>query len=399
MLRYLRVLGAGAAMALLAGSGAPAGEVAEPDRTPPPSILVVAAEQRIIRDRVLATGSIEPVEEIHVSPLVDGLSIRALHADRGDRVEGGGTLAVLDDDTLLLEKSQLQATLAKAGATLARSQAQLVEARAGSDEAARVADRAERLSTNRTVSTAEVERLRALAAAARARARSAEQAVGIAAADVALARAQIDDVELRLARTTVKAPTGGVISVRNARIGAIASGGGQPLFTIIRDGIIEMKAEVAEADLVKLAVGQVAMVRLAGSGTSVRGQIRLIAPTIDPQTRLGTVRIALADADEARAGMYASATIIAEEKRALVLPRTSVTSENGRTVVRTVADGVVRLTPVVVGIQDGPFVEVLSGLEAGEQAVAKAGAFVRDGDRIMPIRPALPESDRPDVGP
>lgn len=352
-----------------------------------PSITVTEAMERLIRDHVHATGSIEAVEEIYVSPLVEGLSIRTLYADCGDRVDIGSTLAVLNDDALLLEKSQLEAGLARAEAALAQLQAQRAEARANSEEAARVADRAERLSANQTVSTAEADRLKALAAAARARLHSAEQSLSMAAAGIRLARAQLDDVDLRLARTSVKAPVSGVISAKNAKVGAIANGSGQPLFAIIRDGAIEMKAEVAEADLIKLAVGQSAMVRLTGPSATVHGSIRLIEPTVDRQTRLGTVHITLADTTQARVGMYASARIIAEERRTVVLPRTSVTSVNGGALVRKVDGGVVRLMPVTLGIQDGPFVEILSGLEAGEQAVAKAGAFVRDGDRIIPVKP------------
>ncbi|WP_377810359.1 efflux RND transporter periplasmic adaptor subunit [Azospirillum sp. A29] len=382
-------MGARAALSLLTSSGALAEEAAKPDPRPIlPSIVVVEAVERTIRDRVLATGSIEAVEEIHVSPLVDGLSIRALNAERGDRVEPGSTLAVLDDDALLLEKSQLAATLAKTEAALAQWQAQRAEAKANADEAARVADRAERLSANKTVSTAEADRLKALATAAQARLRSAEQALGIAAADIKLAGARLADVDLRLARTAVTAPVGGVISARNAKVGAIANGGANvlPLYTIIRDGAVEMKADVAEADLLKLAVGQPATVRLAGSRMAVTGTIRLIMPTVDAQTRLGTVRIALADAAEVRAGMHASAVIVTAEKRAVVLPRTSVSAADGGAVVRKVDDGVVRLVPVTAGIQDGAFVEILSGLAAGEQAVAKAGAFVRDGDRIVAVK-------------
>jgi len=377
-----------AAAAVILDFGVLAEEAARTDRQRmlPPIVVAEAVERRIC-DHVLATGSIEAVEEIHVSPLVDGLPIRALKADIGDRVEQGSTLAVLDDDALLLEKSQLEAGFAKAEAALTQFQAQLVEARANAEEAARVAHRAELLAANKTVSRAEVDRLKALAIASDARLRSAEQSVGIAAADIKLARAQLDDIDLRLVRTAVRAPVGGVISARNAKVGGVVAGGGLPLYTIIRDGLIEMKADIAEADLIKLAAGQSATVRLSGSSTTVQGKIRMVRPTVDPQTRLGTVHITLADTAGVRAGMYASATIIAEEKQAVVLPRTSVTSAGGVSTVRKVVDGVVRLMPVTVGIQDGPFVEILSGIEAGEQAVAKAGAFVRDGDRINPVKP------------
>lgn len=380
-----------AAVAVVLDGGVLAGEAARPGHQPAlPSIVVAEAVERTIRDRVVATGSIEAAEEIYVSPLVDGLPVRALKAEIGDRVEPGGTLAVLDDDALRLERSQLEAKLAKAEAALMQFRAQLVEARANSEEARRVADRGDLLLASRAISRAEADRLKVLATTSDARLRSAEQSPGIAAADIRLARAQLDDIDLRLARTAVTAPFGGVISARNGKVGAIASGSGLPLYTIIRDGVVEMKADVAEADLVKLAAGQPATVRVTGSRMPVRGRIRVVAPTVDPQTRLGTVRIILNDATGARPGMYASATITAEEKRAVILPRTSVMSANGISMVRKVEADVVRLVPVTVGIEDGPFVEIVSGLEAGELVVAKAGAFVRDGDRIVPVKPAQP---------
>lgn len=392
--KLLPLFGACAAMTLCAFSNAFGEEAAKPQQSQAlPSIVVTEAAQQSISDRVIATGSIEAVEETYVSPLVDGLSIRSLNVDVGDRVEEGSTLVVLNDDALLLQKSQLEANLAKAEASLAQLRAQLAEMTANSEEATRVADRAVRLSENGTVSTAEADRLNALAAAARARVHSAEQSISVATADIKVVQAQIDDIDLRLARTAVKAPVSGVISAKNAKIGAIASGSGEPLFAIIRDGAIEMKADVTEADLIKLAVGQPASVRLAGSSTTVEGKIRLIEPTVDPQTRLGTVAITLSDTSKARAGMYASAVITVEQKQTVVLPQTAVTAEDGKAIVRKVEDGVVRLVPVVTGIQDGQFVEILSGLKAGEQAVAKAGAYVRDGDRINPVKSAQPATN------
>ncbi|MCA1404940.1 efflux RND transporter periplasmic adaptor subunit [Ensifer sp. IC3342] len=392
--KLLPLFGACAAMTLCALSSAFAEEAAKPQQSQAlPSIVVTEAVQQSISDRVIATGSIEAVEETYVSPLVDGLSVRSLNVDVGDRVEEGSTLVVLNDDALLLQKSQLEANLAKAEASLAQLRAQLAEMTANSEEATRVADRAVRLSENGTVSTAEADRLKALAAAARARVHSAEQSVSVATADIKVVQAQIDDIDLRLARTAVKAPVSGVISAKNAKVGAIASGSGEPLFAIIRDGAIEMKADVAEADLIKLAVGQTASVRLAGSSTTIEGKIRLIAPTVDPQTRLGRVDITLSDTSKARAGMYASAVITVEQKQTVVLPQTAVTAEDGKAIVRKVEDGVVRLVPVVTGIQDGQFVEILSGLKAGEQAVAKAGAYVRDGDRINPVKSAQPATN------
>lgn len=371
----------------------PAGTPA-PERTLP-SIVVTTADARMLTDRVIATGTIQAVEETYVQPLVEGLSIRSLAVDIGDSVAAGGIMATLNEDALLLERSQNEATLAKARASLAQYQAQLVEARANAEEADRVSGRNARLRESGSVSTALADQTEAAAAAARARVNSAEQLIAVAQADIKVAQAQISDVELRLARTVVKAPVAGTVSARTAKVGAIASGSAQqPLFTLIRDGAVEMRADVTEGDLLKLAVGQKATLRLADSRESLPGAIRLISPTVDAETRLGSVYITLFDPAKARVGMYAGADIVVEQKQALALPLTAITSGRDGTIVRRVEDGIVRLTPVTTGIQDGRFIEIVSGLQPGTAVVARAGAYVRDGDRIKPVFVEAPASPR-----
>ncbi|MCJ8150669.1 efflux RND transporter periplasmic adaptor subunit [Shinella sp. B3.7] len=351
-----------------------------------PAIVVTAAEQRNLVDRVIATGTIQAVEEVYVTPLVEGLSIRTLEADVGDRVAAEGTLATLNDDALLLQKSQTEASLAKARAGLEQIKAQLVEAKANADEAVRVRDRAQRLVKSGSQSQANADQAIAAADAALARVNSAEQAVAVAEADINVAQSQIDDIDLRLARTAVKSPVAGVISARTAKIGAIASGSASPLFTVIRDGAIELKADVSEDTILKLKPGLKAKVSLAGGAATLTGTIRLVEPTLDPQSRLGRVYIGFDEPDKARAGMFASADIVVEEKQGIVLPLSAITTADGKTVARKVENGVVRLVPVETGIQDGQGIEIVSGLSAGDEVVAKAGAYVRDGDRINPVK-------------
>ncbi|MCD1263172.1 efflux transporter periplasmic adaptor subunit [Shinella sumterensis] len=351
-----------------------------------PAIVVTAAEQRSLVDRVIATGTIQAVEEVYVTPLVEGLSIRTLEADVGDRVAADGTLATLNDDALLLQKSQTEASLAKARAGLEQIKAQLVEAKANADEAVRARDRAQRLVKSGSQSQAGADQAIAAADAALARVNSAEQAVAVAEADINVAQSQIDDIDLRLARTAVKSPVAGVVSARTAKIGAIASGSASPLFTVIRDGAIELKADVSEDTILKLKPGLKAKVSLAGGAATLTGTIRLVEPTLDPQSRLGRVYIGFDEPERARAGMFASADIVVEEKQGIVLPLSAITTADGKTVARKVENGVVRLVPVETGIQDGQGIEIVSGLAAGDEVVAKAGAYVRDGDRINPVK-------------
>lgn len=356
-----------------------------------PSIVVTEAVTKPLVDRVIATGTIKPVEEIYVQPLVEGLSIKTLNADVGDEVKADSVLATLNDDALLLEKSQLEANRAKAEAALAQYKAQVIEAQANLDDATRQRDRTKRLSQNGTSTVSQLEQAEALVEVRQAQLNAAKQAVAVGESDIKVVDAQIEDVDLKLARTGVKTPVAGVVSLRNAKVGAIASGTGNPLFTIIKDGAIELVADLSETDIQKIKVGQKAIVTIAGGRTKIEGKVRLVSPTVDSTTRLGSVHIVVDDESGARAGMYASADIIVTETNALALPLSAVTTDRNGSTARKVEDNVVKQVKIETGIQDGGFVEVVSGLEAGDMVVAKAGAFVRDGDKIAPV-PAEPST-------
>lgn len=350
-----------------------------------PAIVVTTVKPRDLVDRVVATGTIRATEEVYVQPQVEGLQIKSLEADVGDRVEAGSVVARLSDDTLLLQKSQLLANRAKAEAALAQYRAQATEAAANLREAQRQFERASRLAETGSVSTSQREQAETSLASATARQETANQSITVAEADIKVIDSQVDDIDLRLARTEIKAPVSGIVSARNARIGAIASGGGQPLFTIIRDGEIELVADVTESSILRLKEGQQAVIEVAGTDQSLTGTIRLVSPVIDPVTRLGSVHIAIDDDAAARAGMYGSAAIKVDEANSIALPLTAVTSNRNGSTVRVVDDGTVRLVDIETGIQDGAFVQVTGGLKEGDKVVAKAGVFVRDGDRIRPV--------------
>ncbi|PST61758.1 MULTISPECIES: efflux RND transporter periplasmic adaptor subunit [Rhizobium] len=371
---------------------APAAFAEEPTVTAPkqnlPAIVVTQAVTRKLTDKVVATGTVKAVDEVYIQPQVDGLSIRSLNADVGDKVEANSTLATLNDDALILQKSQMEATKAKGEASLAQLRAQLNEARANAEEAELQRVRAVTMGAKGTVSTSSVEQANAAAAANKARVASAEQAIAVAEADLKVIDSQIADTDLKLARTGVKTPVAGTVASRNARMGAIANGNGDPLFTIIRDSDLELVVDVSESDITKITLGQKALISLSGSREKLTGSVRLVAPIVDAVTRLGAVHISIDDDEKARAGMYGSAEIIVRETQGVSLPLTAVNSDENGSSARKVEGGVVKFVNVQTGIQDGAYVEIVKGLKDGDEVVAKAGAYVRDGDHITPVKEA-----------
>lgn len=358
-----------------------------------PAITVSPIEIRHMRDIVLATGLVAAREQIQVAPLIEGQPIEALLADIGDKVVAGQVLARLSSSTLELQKAQLKASLESAKAQIAQSEAQMIDAKSAAAEAQRVADRTAALRKQGAASQAAVDQTAASAISASVRVSVAAQTAEAARAQLSLVEAQMANVDLQLSRTEVKAPFGGEITARNAQLGAIASAAGQPMFTLIRDGALELRADISETDLPRIAIGQKVSLTLVGSSKPVTGTLRLIEPVIDPVTRLGRARIEFDDSSTIRSGMYAEAEILVAETDVPAVPITAIGATNGDNTVMLVENGIASLQSVTTGIREGGWVEITAGATTGQTVVTKAGAFVRDGDHINPITASAAETN------
>jgi HlyD family secretion protein len=352
-----------------------------------PAITVSEVRPLFLRDRVIASGLVGAVEEVHVQPLVSGEAVEDLLADIGDTVIAGDVLARLESTTLDLQRSELAANRATVMASIAQAEANLIEARANADEAQRVADRAAALRAQGNIAEAQAEQAASALESALARVRVAELGIESAEAQLAVIDAQVATLDLRVGRTEVRSPASGLVVARNAIVGEIASGGGQPLFVIVRDGVMELRAEVSEVDLARLAPGMHVSMMAVGAIESLDGSIRMIEPTIDTNSRLGIARVAFNSDDlpDVRQGMFLTAEITVREGEVLAIPITAVGAGPEGTTVMRVVNGVVERVSVVTGMRDSGLVEVLSGLEPGDLVVTKAASFVRDGDRIRPM--------------
>lgn len=377
---------AGPVLPAQAQEAAAAENVTEAPAPALPAITVSAVVTQTLSDRIIASGLISAVEEVQVAPLVEGQPLDQLLVDVGDMVTEGQVLAVLSKTTLDLQRTEAVASLAAAKSAIAQSEAQLVEAEAAAAEAQRVAGRTAKLREQGTTAQAQLDTANSNAISANARVTVARQGLESARAQLALAEARLENVDLSLSRTEVKAPVSGKVIARNAKIGAIATAAGQPMFVITRDAALELRADVAEADVLRLAPGQKASLRAVGMAEPLAGTVRLVEPAIDPVTRLGRARISVdAQGDALRTGMFVEAEILAAQHEALAVPVTAIgSSPEGSTVMR-VKDGVVERVVVKTGIRDGGLVEVTEGLADGDMVVTKAGAFVRAGDRINPV--------------
>lgn len=222
--------------------------------------------------------------------------------------------------------------------------------------------------------------------------RASQANVDNAKAGVQGNRASVAQIETQLEQTLVRAPQSGIIATRMAQVGDVTSNSGK-LFDMIRDAQLELHAQVPETQLPQVKPGDV--VRISSDANAlirVRGTVREIAPTIDAQTRMATVKVDLPEDDSLRPGMFLKAAITTNSTSGLMIPASAVLPQaDGKAIVyKLAADQTVTAQSVevgeVTGKTDGDLanakVEVKSGLELGDRIVVKGGGYLKEGDRV-----------------
>ena len=200
--------------------------------------------------------------------------------------------------------------------------------------------------------------------------------------------AQLRDVQTRATKLAVTAPVGGIVLERTVRPGDQAAAGTTPWFRLARDGEIELAAQLSEDDLAKIRPGQHAEVTLP-SGLSVPGVVRLVSPQIDPQTKLGAVRVHMAVNRDVRAGGFGRAVFAEATGLALAVPESAVRYDaDGASVMVVGADNRVKRVLVQTGQRGSGLVQLIKGPAAGSRIVQNAAAFLLDGDMVRPVEGA-----------
>lgn len=365
---------AGAAGVALLTSRSQAAED-KPAATAKPALTVTTVQplQARLPVKLAANGNITAWQEASVGAEANGLRLTEVRVNVGDRVKRGQVLAVFSASTVSAEAAQAKASV--------------LEAEANAAEAAGNAQRARSLEATGALSASQINQYLTAEQTARARAEAAR----------ALYQAQ----QVRLSQTQVMAPDDGVISVRTATVGAVV-GAGTELFRMIRQGRLEWRAEVTSLELGRITTGTLALVT-AASGARLEGRVRMIAPTVDPQTRAALVYVDLkplpGNAGAAKAGMFARGEFDLGSTPALTVPQSALVVRDGFSYVYRVGDDqrVARLK-VQTGRLAGERVEVTEGLAPGTRLVASGAGFLNDGDLVRVVDSAAkqaPAQDRP----
>jgi len=190
---------------------------------------------------------------------------------------------------------------------------------------------------------------------------------------------------------TLQAPAAGLVSAVSAVIGTMASPQAPPLFRIVKGGEMELMAEAQGSALARLAPNQTARVEIIGAG-ELPGRVRMSSTAINPQTQLGNVSVFLGSNPRLRLGAFGRATIDVGRSCSPAVPLSAVLYGPDGTVVQVVRGNRVETKSVTVGLIQSGRAEVSEGLNEGDVVVTRAGAFLKDGDRVRAVTAPQPSA-------
>ena len=326
-----------------------------------PTVTVIVPGQSQVGRVVTASGPLAAKRDQPVGIAGQGGRVTRVLVDAGSWVRGGQVLAVIDRSVQTEQAAQLAAQIEAARADAALAQSNY--------------ERAIALQGRGFVSKAEIDAKKAARDAANAQVRVAQATLGAN-------RAQIGQLN-------VIAPAAGLILARSVEVGQIVGPGSGALFRLAEGGQMEMRAQLAQQDLAFVHLGMPAQVTPVGAQASIAGSVWQVAPVIDPQSRLGQVRIAIPYTADVKPGGFAEARITAGATTAPQLPQSAVLSDDkGNYVYIVNAKNQVERRDIVIGTVSESGVTIASGLSGTEPVVLSAGPFLNPGQKINPRRQA-----------
>jgi RND family efflux transporter MFP subunit len=319
------------------------------------AVNVVKPVQIAMTKKLQSNGNVMAWQEAIIGADTNGLRLNEVLVNVGDVVKKGQLLASFSSESI--------------SADIAATQASVVEAEAALLEAKANAARARQIQESGALSQQQITQLL-----------TAEQT---SAARLQAVKAQMKVQQIRLKNTRVVSPDDGIISARVATVGAVV-GAGQELFKLVRKSRLEWRAEVPSAELTSIRAGM--DVDIQSAGQSVRGKVRMIGPTVDPQTRNGLVYVDIPNGSPIKGGMFASGAFELGSVQVLSVPQQALVVRDGFSYIFYVVSDRVTGLKIKTGRREGDRVEVLEGLKPDMQIVASGAAFLNNGDLVKVVK-------------
>jgi membrane fusion protein (multidrug efflux system) len=338
---------------------------------PPPLVSVVTLEKRDVDVEIHAPVDLRPLFQADVGSKTLGY-LDAVLVDRGDKVKRGQVIAII-------RPSDLPDQLAASKGVVAQMEASLNLARTNHDRIAHLAP-------SGVVSQQELQQ--------------AEASLATATAAQAAAKAQLSALAVRLGEMRIESPLDGYVVQRKLDPGALVGPlGSGAIVTVVRTDVLRVFITVNERDSAMVAVGKEARVMLdALPGRVFRGSVVRLAPFFDSTTRTLDAEVQLTNLDGAlRPGMYGRGSIVLDHHPgATVLPAAALQISDLKRYVFVLDGNRVRRKDIETGYDDGEWLEVKSGVKAGEEVIIAGADGLSEGSvvRVFRATPSVaPEAD------
>jgi RND family efflux transporter MFP subunit len=329
-----------------------------------PTVTVVVPGRSQVGRVITASGPLGAKRDQPIGIAGAGGRVIRVLVDAGSWVKAGQILAVVDRSVQTEQAAQQAASI-----QAAKAQAELAQAEY---------DRAIALQARGFISKSDIDTKKATRDAA--------------LAQVRVAQAQLGATRAQIGQLNVIAPTSGLILARSVEVGQVVSPGSGALFRLAEGGDMEMRAQLAQQDLASIHVGMPASVTPVGAQAPLAGTVWQVAPVIDPQSRLGEVRISIPYTPAVKPGGFAEAKITAGETSAPLLPQSAVLSdEQGNYVYIINGKNEVERRNIKIGNVGDSGVTIAQGLSGNEAVVLSAGPFLNPGQKVNPRREAAPQ--------
>ncbi len=360
---------------------------------PSQSVTIAPAQITSVTQTVNVTGSVAAFDLLPILSEATGLQIKQVLVEEGQTVKAGQVLAILDTSVLKVQLNQAKADVVSTQAVVQQKQATLAQEKANLAQAQSNWKRYQHLAQAGAVSQKDLVSYTTAASTAREAVNVALANISSAKADVQSKLAQVQKLETQIAQTFVRAPAKGVIAEKIARVGNVT--GNEKLFSLIRDGSLELQAKIPETELPQVKIRSLAHITTeADKRIKLQGRVREIAPLVDLQSRQATVKINLPASPLLRSGMFLKAAIAVQSTQSLTVPALAVLPQTDGQSIVYVLEGknTVRARPVQVGVRqdsgeiDQARIAIKSGLNPGDRVVVAGAGYIKDGDRVTIVK-------------
>jgi RND family efflux transporter MFP subunit len=342
---------------------------------PPVAVDITPAQTRDLVEGVEVTGSLAPKIESRVKSEYAGI-VTDVYVTEWVRVKRGQPLAKLDT-------REAEALQQKGQAAVEAARANVLQAEVGGKRADREGERARNLKQSGLITQQNLDDALTEQAAAQAR-------ISAAQAQLLAAEKELHQIQTRLAKAFLRAPIDGVVALRDINLGDLVGEAGSTriLFRIVDNRLLDLTVTVPSIEMAKVQVGQpLTFTTDALPGQNFSGRIKFINASVNETDRSIKVIAEIRNEPEVlKSGLFVKGRIVTGRRtKVLEIPRSAlldwdVKSRQGD--IWVVVQGQAQRRKVQTGSLDRDWVEVASGLAAGDQVITRGGFNVQNGDRV-----------------